>query len=205
VRPHPGLHLLQSSLFNRLRICGCLFASLLILFSLTAAPDTLLTRTTSKARASSRQSPQTINWAAQGISWSVPADWTQMSMSDTFLHWKSPGAGDAAQLLVNISSMGPTFPAETSLKAMYDAAALRQKNNELSDLKWLELDGLKGVQYRENPPQNPEDVRRLQWQGYRKHGGQVKLVNIIISTQGKTFDQHQATMYTVLNSTKFPK
>jgi len=61
---------------------------------------------------------------------------------------------------------------------------------------------VKGVQFREANPPKPDDHRRLQWIAYRKFGGQVQYVNIMLATDGKDFARHQDAMYGVLYSTK---
>jgi len=66
----------------------------------------------------------------------------------------------------------------------------------------LEIDGLKGVQFRESDPEKPDGIRRLQWLAYRKYAGQVQMVNVMLSTSGKDFLKHQDAMYGVLYSTK---
>jgi hypothetical protein len=146
---------------------------------------------------------QEVKWNQQGISFTVPAKWTESSNNDskTFA-WRSPGGFEAANLIVNISLMDESFPTDVSIKAFYDGAKTRAKNGEVDELKWVEIDGLKGVQFRESNPEKPDDFRRLQWMAYRKYAGQVQLVNVMLSTTGKGFGQHQDAMYGVLYSAK---
>jgi hypothetical protein len=98
--------------------------------------------------------------------------------------------------------MDESFPTDVSIKAFYDGAKTRAKNGEVDELKWVEIDGVKGVQFRESNPEKPDDFRRLQWMAYRKYAGQVQLVNVMLSTTGKGFTQHQDAMYGVLYSAK---
>ncbi len=145
---------------------------------------------------------QTVKWDQQGMSWTAPAKWTQASSESKMLVWRSPGSWDAASLIVNISPMDESFPTDASIKAFYDGASTRSKNGEVDEFKWLEIDGLKGVQFREANPEKPDGIRRLQWMAYRKYAGQVQLVNLILSSSGKGFPKHQDEMYGVLYSTK---
>jgi hypothetical protein len=69
-------------------------------------------------------------------------------------------------------------------------------------VKWVEIDGLKGVQFREANPEKPDDSRRLQWMAYRKYTGQVQLINLMLATEGKAFNQHKNAMYGILYSMK---
>ena len=76
------------------------------------------------------------------------------------------------------------------------------KNGVLDELRWLEIDGVKGVQFRESNPDKPDGFRRTQWITFRKYAGQVQQVNIIISTDGKDYPRHSDAIYGVLYSTK---
>lgn len=145
---------------------------------------------------------QEIKWDAQGMSWTVPANWKETTSESKMLVWRSPGSWDAANLIVNISPMDETFPTETSIQAFYDGAKTRMKNGEVDELKWVEIDGLKGVQFRESNPEQDDGIRRLQWLAYRKYAGQVQMINLMLSSSGKGFPKHQDTMYGVLYSSK---
>jgi hypothetical protein len=145
---------------------------------------------------------QDIKWDSQGMSWTVPQSWKEASNESKMLVWRSPGGSDAANLIVNISPMDESFPTDVSIKAFYDGAKTRMKNGEVDEVKWVEIDGLKGVQFREANPEKPDDFRRLQWMAYRKYAGQVQLVNLMLSSNGRGFQKQQDAMYGVLYSTK---
>jgi hypothetical protein len=145
---------------------------------------------------------QTVNWDAQGMSWTVPPAWKQATNESKMLVWRSPGSWDAANLIVNISAMDENFQTDVSIKAFYDGAKTRAKNGEVDEVKWVEIDGLKGVQFREANPEQPDGIRRLQWMAYRKYAGQVQLVNLMLSSSGKGFPKHEDAMYGILYSTK---
>jgi hypothetical protein len=145
---------------------------------------------------------QTVSWDKQGMSWTVPANWSRTSEESKELVWRSPGSSDAANLIVSISPMDESFPTDISIKAFYDGAKTRAKNGEVDELKWVEIDGLKGVQFRESNPEKPDGIRRLQWLAYRKYADQVQMVNVMLSSSGKGFPQHENAMYGILYSTK---
>jgi hypothetical protein len=145
---------------------------------------------------------QNVNWDKQGMTFSVPAKWKEATNDTKMLVWRSPGGSDAANLIVNISPMDESFPTEISIKAFYDGAKTRQKNGEVDEVKWVEIDGLKGVQFRESKPEKDDDFRRLQWMAYRKYAGNVQLINLMLSSNGAGFPKHQDEMYGVLYSTK---
>ncbi len=145
---------------------------------------------------------QTAKWDAQGLSWTVPPKWTQTTNESKSFAWRSPGGSDAANLLVNISPMAEGFPADMSIDATYEQQKARMKNGEVDEVKWVEIDGVKGVQFREANPEKADDFRRLQWMAYRKYAGQLQLINLMLATNGAGFPKHQDEMYGVMYSTK---
>lgn len=145
---------------------------------------------------------QPVKWDQQGMSWTIPPQWKQLTNESKELVWHSPGGSEAANLIVSISPMDESFPTDISIKAFYDQAKTRAKNGEVDEVKWLEIDGLKGVEFREANPEKPDGFRRLQWMAYRKYAGQVQLVNLMLSTNGKGFPKHQDEMYGIMYSTK---
>jgi hypothetical protein len=140
-------------------------------------------------------------WDRQGMSWTVPPNWTETQQESKNLSWRSPGEG-AANLIVSISPMDEAFPTDSSIQAFFDGAKTRAKNGEVDELKWVEIDGLKGVQFREAAPEKPDDHRRLQWMAYRKYTGQVQLVNVMLASEVKDFERHKDAMYGILYSMK---
>ena len=135
------------------------------------------------------------------MSWTLPPKWTELENESKSFVWHSPG-GDGATLNVSISPMDESFPTDASIQAFYDGAKTRAKNGELDELKWVEIDGLTGVQFREANPEKPDGFRRLQWLAYRKYLGQVQMINLMLSTTGKDFDRHKDAMYGIMYSTK---
>ena len=98
--------------------------------------------------------------------------------------------------------MADEFPVEASIQATFDGAKTRAKNGEVDEVKWVEIDGVKGVQFRESVPEHPDGHRRLQWMAYRKYTGQVQLVNVMLASEGKDFERHKDAMYGILYSLK---
>jgi ABC-type Fe3+-hydroxamate transport system substrate-binding protein len=141
---------------------------------------------------------QTVNWDQQGITWTLPANWKKQNVETKMLTY---GGGDGTVLIVNISTMDESFPTDISTKAYYDGTKTRKKNGEVDELRYLEIDGVKGVQFRESP-EKPDDFKRLQWLAYRKFAGQTQLVNLMLSTSNKNFAKHQDEFYAILYSTK---
>lgn len=145
---------------------------------------------------------QEVKWDRQGMSFTVPSGWTQLENEAKSFSWHSPGGSDAASLIVSISPMSADFPTDSSIQAMYDGEKTRAQNGEVDELKWVEIDGLTGVQFREANPEKPDDFRRLQWMAYRKYLGQVQMINLMLATTGKGYEIHKDQMYGILYSTK---
>jgi hypothetical protein len=148
---------------------------------------------------------QAANWAQQEISWTVPQRWKQDSADSNSFMWSSPGSADAAHMIVSVSAMGSDFPTETSLKAYYDGFQSDKANGKYDEVRWLKLDGVKGIVFRQTSPEKGDDIQRLEWIGYRKYKGQSQQVTIILSTLGKYFARHEDAMYGILYSTKMTK
>ncbi|HKP80667.1 MAG TPA: hypothetical protein VJT69_01555 [Pyrinomonadaceae bacterium] len=145
---------------------------------------------------------QQAKWDRQGISWTVPPNWTEAENESKSFMWRSPGGADAASLIVNISPINDSFPTDSAMDAAYEQAKDRAKNGEVDEVKWVEIDGLKGVQFREANPEHADAPRRLQWTAYRKYLGQVQGINLMLATQGKDFERHKDAMYGILYSMK---
>lgn len=143
---------------------------------------------------------QSVSWDKQGMSWTLPPNWKETTNETLSLVWSAPRS--SANLIVSISPMDESFPTESSINAFYDGAKTRAKNGEVDELKWVEIDGLKGVQFRESNPEKPDGIRRLQWLAYRKYAGQVQMVNLMLASNGKDFPTHQDAMYGILYSSK---
>src|SRR5689334_9425336 len=82
---------------------------------------------------------QQAKWDRQGMSWTVPAKWTQTENEAKSFTWRSPGGSDAANLIVSISPMPESFPVDASINAEYEQARSRAKNGEVDEVKWIEI------------------------------------------------------------------
>jgi hypothetical protein len=142
---------------------------------------------------------QTVAWDQQGITWTLPANWKKTDVRNESFTYR----GDGAFLTVAISVM-PQMASlvDTSIKAMYEAAKTQQKIGKYDEVRWLELDGLRGVGFRESKQEMAGDIRRLQWQAYRTYAGNTQLVNVILSSDSGNFPKHEDELYGILYSTK---
>jgi len=142
---------------------------------------------------------QEAKWDAQGITWTLPANWKKQDVRNESLSY----GGNGAFLSVAISVM-PQMESltDTSLRAMFEGAKTNQKIGKNDEVRWLELDGLRGVGFRESKPEMAGDIRRLEWQAYRKYAGSTQLVTVILSSDAANFPKHEDELYGILYSTK---
>ena len=140
-----------------------------------------------------------VKWNEQGISWTLPPGWKKQTVTTNTFNYS---LGTQVFLIVSISPMAPEFPSEIGLNAAHESTKVRAKNGEVDELKWLELDGVRGAEFRESKPQMGSDLRRLQWLTYRKYAGQVQYLNVMLSGTADNFAKHQDELYAILYSTK---
>ena len=142
---------------------------------------------------------QSVKWDQQGITWTLPANWKKQEVRNESFSY----AGDGAFLTVAISTM-PQMEnlTDVSIKAMHEGAKTNQKIGKYDEVKWLELDGVRGVGFRESKQEMPGDIRRLEWQAYRTYAGTTQLVTMILSSDSSNFPKHQDELYAILFSTK---
>ncbi len=143
-----------------------------------------------------------IKWDDQGISFIVPEGWNKMSVQKQMINYGSPKTGF---LISSVSIMQDDFPIETSLKAQYTQALQQLKNGRYENARWLEIDGIKGVEWVEAPSENKGEPRRHQWIGFRDYQGQKQQVNVIVSTKSNEFNDKKDTFTAILYSMKFTK
>lgn len=145
---------------------------------------------------------QTVKWDQQGVTWTFPANWKKQEVRNEAFSY----SGDGAFLTVAISVMPQMEKlTDVSIKAMYEAAKTNQKIGKYDEVKWLELDGVRGVGFRESKQEMAGDIRRLEWQAYRTYAGNTQLVTMILSTDSGNFAKHEDELYAILYSTKLVK
>jgi len=142
---------------------------------------------------------QEAKWDQQGITWTVPANWKKQDVRNESLSY----GGDGAFLTVAISPL-PQMEnlVDTSLKAMFESAKTQQKIGKYDEVRWLEIDGVRGVGFRESKQEMADDIRRLEWQAYRKYAGSTQMITLILSTSSANFPKHEDELYGILYSTK---
>lgn len=145
---------------------------------------------------------QEAKWDDQGITFSLPKGWKKMNQTKESFNYSSP---DQAFLLSNISVMPDNFPSDASLKATYESSIQQIKNGKYENARYLEIDGVKGVEFIETMPEDKSGARRHQWIAFRNYLGQNQQLNIMLSTKGSNFDKHRNDFAGVMYSMKIQK
>lgn len=143
-----------------------------------------------------------VKWAEQEITFKLPKGWNKMDVRKESFNYGSPATGF---LIASISVMASDFPSDASIKAYYQSALEQLKQGKYEKVRWLEIDGVKGVEWVEAPPEDKDGIRRFQWVAYRNYQGQNQYLNIIQSTKNTNFDKQRDAFAAILYSMKIPK
>ena len=154
------------------------------------------------AQQSIQDSSTEVKWDDQGISFKVPSGFAKMQVMKESFNYGSPAAGF---LIGTISVMPASFPAETSLDATYTQALDMLKQGKYESVRWLEIDGVKGVEWVEAMPEVKDGARRHQWIAFRNFQGQNQQLNIMVSTDGNKFEPKRDTFAAIMYSMKIAK
>lgn len=141
-------------------------------------------------------------WDDQGISWKLPKGWNKMEVRKESFNYGSPTVGF---LIGSISVMPSSFPSETSIEATYTSSLEQLKQGKYEKVRWLEIDGVKGVEWVEAMPEDKDGARRHQWIAFRNYQGQNQQLNIMVSTKGSNFDKQRDSFAAIMYSMKIPK
>lgn len=140
-----------------------------------------------------------IKWDEQNISWKVPVSWKKISSTPTKLEYSS---GDGAFLPATISPVADGSLVDVLLKASYRAAEIRKQAGHFENLRYLELDGTRGIEYIEMAFRSAPMPRQLQWLGFRKHNGQAQRIIILMWAKIEIFEKKRDEFAAIMSSTK---
>lgn len=167
-----------------------------------AASGTVETPKLTPGQQSIQDSAVEVKWTDQGISWKLPSGWPKMEVRKESLNYGSPANGF---LIASISVLPSSFPSDTSLDATYTSSLEQLKQGKYETVRWLEIDGVKGVEWIEAMPEDRDGPRRHQWIAFRNYQGQNQQLNIMISTKGSNFDKQRDTFAAIMYSMEIPK
>jgi hypothetical protein len=148
-----------------------------------------------------QDSSSEVKWDEQNISFKLPSGWPKMDVKKESFNYGSPANGF---LIASISVMPDSFPADVSIKATYDSALEQLKQGNYEKVRWLEIDGVKGVEWTEALKEK-DGIRRHQWIAFRRYQGQNQQLNVMVSTNGEKFDKQKDTYAAIMYSMKIAK
>ena len=148
-----------------------------------------------------QDSSSDVKWDEQNISFKLPSGWPKMDVKKESFNYGSPANGF---LIASISVMPDSFPADVSIKATYDSALEQLKQGNYENVRWLEIDGVKGVEWTEALKEK-DGIRRHQWIAFRRYQGQNQQLNVMLSTNGEKFDKQKDTYSAIMYSMKIAK
>jgi hypothetical protein len=141
-------------------------------------------------------------WDEQGMSWKLPVGWPKMQVLKESFNYGAPANGF---LIASISVMSADFPSQSSIEATYTQALEMLKQGKYESARWLEIDGVKGVEWVEAMPEIKDGPRRHQWIAFRNYQGQNQQLNVMVSTDGNKFDKQRDTFAAIMYSMKIAK
>jgi hypothetical protein len=125
-----------------------------------------------------------------------------MEVRKESLNYGSPANGF---LIASISVMPSNFPSDISIDATYTSALEQLKQGKYEKVRWLEIDGVRGVEWVEAMPEDKSGPRRHQWIAFRTYQGQNQQLNVMVSTNGSGFDKQRDTYAAIMYSMKIAK
>jgi len=154
------------------------------------------------AQESIQASSSEVKWEQQAISWKLPAGWPKMEAMKESFNYGSPANGF---LIASISVMASSFPSDISMDATYTSALEQLKQGKYETVRWMDIDGVRGVEWVEAMPEDKDGPRRHQWIAFRTYQGQNQQLNIMVSTKGSNFDKQRDTFAAIMYSMKIAK
>ena len=82
------------------------------------------------------------------------------------------------------------------------------ENSGEDDLRYLEVDGVKGVHYLRDEKgwdesYRPQDQKHITWIAQRKYNGTRQIIMVTLSSPSRNFAKHRETLYWLLQSIRF--
>ncbi len=144
-------------------------------------------------------SEQEAAWKEQGLSFTLPAGWSRIEldtpMPDT-VNWKGQ---QGARLLIDVLSGREISSPDNELQTEYERRLYQQKQGKFDEVRYLTLDGVKGLLRRSADKQRVS----LHWDTFRKHEGKFQYLNVYLSVPTYSFKQRQSELYGILHSIHF--
>lgn len=146
-------------------------------------------------------------WADGGVSVVVPKNWEKRQESAGGFMWLMPatppyGGEPSLNVGVMVSPRGDEVPAD-ALESDYEFLLTQQKDGKVKNLKFLVIDGVKGVYSEPSEGTESFDERGITWKSLRTRDGKRQLLLFNLRTTQKRYEQVKSDLEKVLYSIKF--
>lgn len=200
---------------------ACLLLCMCASFSIVCAQNQIKRQTVAASSALSlTESSASISytWAEQGVSVNLLAGSEKLYEKPTGFNWikkdeaKNPGdaLSDAIWFagVVTINSKQAEFEGMKFADALdyeYNEGIKEQREGKISEARWLEIDGVKGLFVVEAAGKDLLEHRGLVWKFYRVYKGMHQIIEFKTYTSNRAFDKHKNQMQKLLSSLKFSR
>src|SRR5262245_19788939 len=145
---------------------------------------------------------QTVALTEQGISFHLPKDWRNDAepLSTTlawFQRWFGP---DKIVLTVYISDYKPEYK-QNSIKESLNDFYNEQKRSRAKDVRYLEIDGVRGVHYQS--PLEEANTLAVKWEAQYIYKGKRRILAMSLLCPNSNFTQRRDELYGILQSIQF--
>lgn len=138
-----------------------------------------------------------LDWKVNGLSWKIPKDSNKLLERDMILTYRSPSS---VTLVASVTPSQSYDRAVSIIKGHYEQAVINEKNNLVEQVRYLELDGIKGIEFIEKIPNN-DGWQRHQWIAYREFNKQPQIISVMCGTEVADFENNKdicaATLYSI--------
>ncbi len=149
---------------------------------------------------------QTFVWAETGLSLALTEGWRMDSEIDDDSQRRMIGP-DNSRFSVRVE----TYDSKAGNRSIEDETNDFYKTHENAgedDLRYLEVDGVKGVHYLRDEKgwdesYQPQDQKHIIWMAQRMYNGTRQIINVTLSSPSRNFAKHRETLYWLLQSIRF--
>lgn len=156
---------------------------------------------------SGKASGQTVRLKEQGISLTLPAGWSKdenCPAGEGEFCWLGP---DGTKISFSVSIYKPEY-GNRSIEDETNSFYQDHKQGGSEDVRFLEIDGVRGVHFRGDVEDfdesyRPETKELIHWAAQRMYKGKRQIIFVTLTSPSKSFPAHRDILYGILNSIKF--
>lgn len=138
-----------------------------------------------------------LDWKVNGLNWRIPQDSNKLLERDTILTYRSPSS---VTFVASVTPSQSYDKAVSIIKGHYEQALANEKNSLVEQVRYLEIDGIKGVEFIEKVPNN-DGWQRHHWIAYREFNKLPQVIAVMCGTKVAAFENNKdvcaATLYSM--------